>query len=84
MGGLSSLMTLWAVGVKEDEEKGERLELPLYEEDVIDGFSFCSFNTFSGLEVPIVYSLEKKEVWWSRGRVPASAPPGPGSGSTLT
>ena len=55
-----SLMTLWAVGVQEDEEKGERLELPLYEEDVIDGFSFCSFNTFSGLEVPIVNSLEKK------------------------
>jgi hypothetical protein len=43
--------------MQEDEEKGERLEQPLYEEDIIDGFSFCSFTTYSGLEVQLTHRL---------------------------
>ena len=29
----------------------ETLKDPLYEEDIVEGFSFCSFNTFEDLEV---------------------------------
>ena len=29
----------------------ERLEVPLYEEDIIEGFSFCSFMTYEDLDV---------------------------------
>ena len=36
---------------QDEEERGEKLETPLYEEDIIEGFSFCSFHTYSGLEV---------------------------------
>ncbi len=43
---------LWTGWMEQDEEeRGEKLETPLYEEDIIEGFSFCSFHTYSGLEV---------------------------------
>ena len=29
----------------------ETLKDPLYEEDIVEGFSFCSFNTYEDLEV---------------------------------
>ena len=32
----------------------ETLKEPLYEEDIIEGFSFCSFNNFEDLEVGIL------------------------------
>jgi hypothetical protein len=41
---------------QDEEERGEKLETPLYEEDIIEGFSFCSFHTYSGLEVPSLAS----------------------------
>ena len=38
--------------VKEEEEPPEeRLASPLYDEEVVEGFSFCSFNLFEDLEV---------------------------------
>merc|ERR1712076_256552 len=35
---------------KEIEEIEERLQDPLYEEDIVEGFSFCSFVTYEDLE----------------------------------
>ena len=42
------------VKVKEEEEVQEPvrpLSDPLYEEEFVEGFSFCSFNTYEDLEV---------------------------------
>ena len=36
---------------KEIEEIEERLQDPLYEEDIVEGFSFCSFVTYEDLDV---------------------------------
>ena len=33
------------------EEKKDRLEDCLFEEELIEGFSFCAFDSFKGLEV---------------------------------
>lgn len=33
----------------------EMLKEPLYEEDIVEGFSFCSFNTFEDLEVGFAF-----------------------------
>ena len=34
----------------------ELLTEPLYEEDIIEGFSFCSFKTYEDLDVSLQYS----------------------------
>ena len=34
----------------------ELLTEPLYEEDIIEGFSFCSFKTYEDLDVSLLYS----------------------------
>ena len=41
----------------------ERLKDPLYEEDIVEGFSFCSFATYEDLDV----SLSEKVyyIWYS-------------------
>ena len=41
------------VKVKEEDiqEPARPLTDPLYEEEIIEGFSFCSFNTYEDLEV---------------------------------
>ena len=36
---------------EEDQEPVRPLADPLYEEEIIEGFSFCSFNTYEDLEV---------------------------------
>ena len=33
------------------EEEKDKLEEALYEEEIIEGFSFCAFDTFKGLQV---------------------------------
>ena len=33
------------------EEVNDKLEEALYEEEIIEGFSFCAFETFKGLQV---------------------------------
>ena len=42
----------------------ETLKDPLYEEDIVEGFSFCSFNTYEDLEVRcILFYLFRIHVW---------------------
>ena len=36
---------------KEEEKEVDVLEEALYEEDIIEGFSFCAFDSFKGLQV---------------------------------
>ena len=48
------------------EEKGEKLTDPLFEEDLIEGFSFCSFDNYTVLEVSKNYHMNTWE-WFSNG-----------------
>ena len=33
------------------EDKGPKLEKAIYEEEIVDGFNFCSFETYPEVEV---------------------------------
>lgn len=35
------------------EDKGPKLEKPIFDENIVDGFSFCSFDTFAEVEVSL-------------------------------
>ena len=37
----------------------ERLKDPLYEEDIVEGFSFCSFMSYEDLDVGFYYSRQR-------------------------
>ena len=39
---------------KEEDKDKDRLEESLYDEELIEGFSFCSFDTFKGLQVGLL------------------------------
>ena len=49
----------------------EKLVDPLYEEDIVEGFSFCSFNTYEDLEVSTLRQFYFESInlpmicnWW--------------------
>ena len=60
---------------KEEDKDKDRLEESLYDEELIEGFSFCSFDTFKGLQVgspvrrtedpdPVIYIQLGPDPWF--------------------